>query len=183
MYARGGPRGGGRTLRKPVAFSQDRSASRTDGAEVRPYLPDQAAQMELAERHLCVQERCLKLIAVKHEVARQEQLLRRRCRWLRERWTEAWRCTPRCNPREPCSRLVLAQRLKARNPHSGPEKACMTCTAEDIIGGGSVPTVPVNQIVHRDLGEAVEGATHHVQAVRAASSRWRRLQRRGARQK
>ena len=34
-----------------------------------------------------------------------------------------------------------------------------------------------NQIVHRGLGEAVEGATHHVQAVRAASSRWRRLQR------
>ena len=60
---------------------------------------------------------------------------------------------------------------------------CMACTAEDIIGGGSVPTVPVNQIVHRGLGEAVEGATHHVQAVRAASSRWRRLQRRGARQK
>ena len=75
--------GVGRTLRKPVAFSQDRSASRTDGAEVRPYLPDQAAQMELAERHLCVQERCLKLIAVKHEVVRQEQLLRRRCRSLR----------------------------------------------------------------------------------------------------
>ena len=41
----------------------------------------------------------------------------------------------------------------------------------------------VNQIVHRGLGEAVEGATHHVQAMRAASSRWRRLQRRGARQK
>ena len=59
----------------------------------------------------------------------------------------------------------------------------MACTAEDIIGGRSVPTVAVNQIVHRDLGEAVEGATHHVQAVRAASSRWRRLQRRGARQK
>ena len=59
----------------------------------------------------------------------------------------------------------------------------MACTAEDIIGGGSVPTLPVNQIVHRGLGEAVEGATHHVQAVRAARSHWRRLQRRGARQK
>ena len=34
--------------------------------------------MELAERHLCVQERCLKVLAVNHEVVRQEQLLRRR---------------------------------------------------------------------------------------------------------
>ena len=58
----------------------------------------------------------------------------------------------------------------------------MACTAEDTIGSGSVPTVQVNQIVHRDLGEAVEGATHRVQAVRAANRRWRRLQRREARQ-
>ena len=173
----------GRTLRKPVAFSQDRSASRTDGAEVRPCLPDQVTPTALHERRGSIQVRCLTVLAAHHEVGHKVRLLRRRCRSLRERWTEAWRCTPRCNPREPCSRLVLAQRLKARNPHSGPEKACMACTAEDIIGGGSVPTVPVNQIVHRGLGEAVEGATHHVQAVREASSRWRRLQRRGARQK
>ena len=78
---------------------------------------------------------------------------------------------------------MLAQRLKAWNPHSSPETVCMACTAEDIIGGWSVPTVPVNQTAHRGLGEAVEGATVCVQAMRAASSRWRRLQRRGARLK
>ena len=161
----------GRTLRKPVAFSQDRAPSHADAAEVRPCLPDQAAQMELAERHLCVQEWCLTVLAVKHEVVRQEQLLRRRCRSFRERWTEPCRCTPRCDPREPCSRVVLAQCLKARNPHSSPEKACMARTAEDIIGGGLVPTVPVYQIVHRGLGGAIEGTTHHVQAVCAANSR------------
>ena len=42
----------------------------------------------------------------------------------------------------------------------------------------SVPTLPVNQIVDRGLGEAVEGAAHRVQAVRAALSRRRRLPRR-----
>ena len=178
---RRGPPRGGSDLRKLVDLSQDRAPSHPDAAEVRPCHPDQAAQMELAERHLCVQERCLKLIAVKHEVVRQEELLRRRCRSLRERWTEAWRCTPRCNPREPCSRLVLAQRLKARNTHSGPEKACMTCTAEDINGGGSVPTVPVNQIVSRGLGEAVKGAIHRVHAICTTYSRWRRLERRVSR--
>ena len=69
-----------RGLRKVVAFSQDRTPSHPDAAEVRPCHPDQAAQMELAERHLCVQERCLKVLAVNHEVVRQEQLLRRRWR-------------------------------------------------------------------------------------------------------
>ena len=78
---------------------------------------------------------------------------------------------------------MLAQRLKAWNPHSSPETVCMACTAEDIIGGWSVPTVPVNQTAHRGLGEAVEGATHRVQAVCAITSRWRRLQSQRARQK
>ena len=171
------------TLTKVVDLRQDRTASRADAAEVRPCLPDQVTPTALHERRGSIQVRCLKVLAVHHEVGHKVRLLRRHCRSLRERWREAWRCTPRCYPREPCSRLVLAQRLKARNPHSGPEKACMACTAEDIIGGGSVPTVPVNQIVHRGLGEAVEGANRHVQSVRAARSRWRRLQRRGARQK
>ena len=96
---------------------------------------------------------------------------------------EALRYTPRCNPLEPCSHLAIIQRLKAKNPHSGPEKACMACTAEDIIGGGSVLTVPVNQVVDRGLGEAVEGAAHRLQAIRAAFSLWSRLQRLGERHK
>ena len=136
--------GVGRTLTKVVVLRQDRSASRTDGAEVRPCLPDQVTPTALHERRGSIQVRCLKVLAVHHEVGHKVRLLRRHCRSLRERWTEAWRCTPRCYPREPCSRLVLAQRLKARNPHSGPKKACMTCTAEDIHGAWSVPTVPVN---------------------------------------
>ena len=59
-------------------------ASRADAAEVRPCLPDQGAQMQLAEHHLCVQERCPNVLAVNHEVVRQIKLLRRRCRSLRE---------------------------------------------------------------------------------------------------
>ena len=35
----------------------------------------------------------------------------------------------------------------------------MACTAKGIIGGFSVPSLPVKQIVDRGLGEAVEGAT------------------------
>ena len=69
-----------RGLTFSVDLCQDRTPSHPDAAEVRPCHPDQAAQMELAERHLCVQERCLKVLAVNHEVVRQEQLLRRRWR-------------------------------------------------------------------------------------------------------
>ena len=72
-----------RTLRKPVAFSQDRSASRTDGAEVRPYLPDQVTPTALHERCGSIQVRCLKVLAVHHEVGHKVRLLRRRCRSLR----------------------------------------------------------------------------------------------------
>ena len=78
---------------------------------------------------------------------------------------------------------MLVQRLKARNLHRSPEKACMACTAEDFIGGVAMLTLPVNQVVDCGLGEAVEGAIYHVQAVRAVSSRWRRLKRRRPRQK
>ena len=172
----------GQILGNPVAFSQGRSPSHPDAAEVRPCLPDQVTPAALHERCGSHQERCLKILAVKNEVGHKVELLRRRCRSLRERWGEAWRSTLSCHPWEPCSCLVLVQRLKARNLHRSPETACMACTAEDTIGSGSVPTVQVNQIVHRDLGEAVEGATHRVQAVRAANRRWRRLQRREARQ-
>ena len=72
--------GVGRTLTFSVALRQDRTPSHADTAEVRPRLPTQAAQMELTERHLCVQERCLIVLEVKHEVVRKEQLLRKRCR-------------------------------------------------------------------------------------------------------
>ena len=72
------------TLTIVVALRQDRAPSHADAAEVRPRLPDQAAQMELAERHLCVQKRCLTVLEVKLKVVRQEQLLRKRCRSLRE---------------------------------------------------------------------------------------------------
>ena len=59
----------------------------------------------------------------------------------------------------------------------------MACTTEGTIGGFSVPTLPVNHTVDRDLGEAVEGAAHRVQAVCAALRRKQRLPRRKSRQK
>ena len=70
--------GGG--VRKRVAFSHNRAPSHADTAELRPCHPEKVAQTELAELHLCVQERCLKLLAVKHEVVRRLELLRRRWR-------------------------------------------------------------------------------------------------------
>ena len=67
-----------------VTFSVDlrhnRAPSLADTAELRPCHPEKVAQTELAERHLCVQERCLKLLVVKHEVVRHLELLRRRWR-------------------------------------------------------------------------------------------------------
>jgi hypothetical protein len=69
-----------RGLRKVVAFSQDRTPSHADAAEVRPCHPDQATTTALNERRSCGQERCLKLLAVNHEVVRRLELLRRRWR-------------------------------------------------------------------------------------------------------
>ena len=73
----------GRNLGNPVAFSEGRGASRTDGAEVRPYLPDQVTPTALHERCGSIQVRCLKVLAVHHEVGHKVRLLRRRCRSLR----------------------------------------------------------------------------------------------------
>ena len=67
-------------LGKLVAFSQDRTPSHPDAAEVRPCHPRPGSPVELDERYRRVQERCLKVLAVNHEVVRQEQLLRRRWR-------------------------------------------------------------------------------------------------------
>ena len=77
---RRGPARGGPDLRKLVDLSQTRAPSLADAAELRPCHPEKVAQTELAERHLCVQERCLKLLAVKHEVVRRLELLRRHWR-------------------------------------------------------------------------------------------------------
>ena len=77
---RRGPARGGPDLRKLVDLSQTRAPSHADTAELRPCHPEKVAQTELAELHLCVQERCLKLLVVKHEVVRHLELLRRRWR-------------------------------------------------------------------------------------------------------
>jgi hypothetical protein len=69
-----------RGVRFSVDLSHTRAPSHADTAELRPCHPEKVAQTELAERHLCVQERCLKLLAVKHEVVRRLELLRRRWR-------------------------------------------------------------------------------------------------------
>ena len=66
----------GQTLTKPADFCQGRTAYHADAADVRPCLPKVCAQMQLNERHLCVQERRSELLAVKREVVRQLQLLR-----------------------------------------------------------------------------------------------------------
>ena len=57
-----------------------RTPSHPDAAEVRPCHPRPGSPVELDERYRRVQERCLKVLAVHHEVVRQEQLLRRRWR-------------------------------------------------------------------------------------------------------
>ena len=81
ISCREGPAGGelSESLGKLIAFSQARAPYHTDAAEVRPRLPNLGAQMELAERHLCVQFRRSELHAVNHELVRQLQLLRCRC--------------------------------------------------------------------------------------------------------
>ena len=76
--------GVGQTLTKVVDLRQDRSPSRADAAEVRPCLPDQVTPTALHERCGSHQERCLKMLAVKHEVGHKVGLLRKRCRSLRE---------------------------------------------------------------------------------------------------
>ena len=76
---REGRTGVSESLGKLIAFSQARAPYHTDAAEVRPRLPNLGAQMELAERHLCVQFRRSELHAVNHELVRQLQLLRCRC--------------------------------------------------------------------------------------------------------
>ena len=76
--------GVGQTLTKVVVLRQDRTPSRTDSADVRACNPRPGSPVELDERYRRVQDRCLKVFAVNHEVVRQEQLLRRRRRSLRE---------------------------------------------------------------------------------------------------
>ena len=72
--------GVGRSLGRLVAFSQDRAPSLADTAELRPCHPNHATTTALNERRSCGQERCLKLLAVKHEVVRHLELLRRHWR-------------------------------------------------------------------------------------------------------
>ena len=67
-----------RGLTFSVDLCQDRTPSHPDAAEVRPCHPRPGSPVELDERYRRVQERCLKVLAVNHEVVRQEQLLRRR---------------------------------------------------------------------------------------------------------
>ena len=77
---RRGPPRGGSGLTFTVDLCQDRTPSHPDAAEVRPCHPDQATTTALNERCSCGQERCLKLLAVNHEVVRRLELLRRRWR-------------------------------------------------------------------------------------------------------
>ena len=118
------------SLRKLVAFSQDRTRVHTDDAEVRPRLPDQGSPTALQERRGRIQEWCPTVFAVHHEMYHKEQLLRHRRKLLRERWIEAWRCTPRRPPRQPWTHLMLAQYQHTRDPPIGPAEACMAFTAE-----------------------------------------------------
>ena len=67
-----------KTLGKLVDFSQARAPSRTDAAEVRPCLPKVCRPMERNERQGTVKERHPELLAVRCEVVRQLELLRRR---------------------------------------------------------------------------------------------------------
>jgi hypothetical protein len=66
----------GQTLRKLNHFSQGRTASHADAADVRPCLPDPVRPQELDERQGTHQERRSELLAVESEVVRQLQLLR-----------------------------------------------------------------------------------------------------------
>ena len=69
-----------RGLTFSVDLRQDRAPSHADTAELRPCHPNPATTTALNERRSCGQERCLKLLAVKHEVVRRLELLRRRWR-------------------------------------------------------------------------------------------------------
>jgi len=69
-----------RGLTFSVDLRQDRAPSHADTAELRPCHPNHATTTALNERRSCGQERCLKLLAVKHEVVRRLELLRRRWR-------------------------------------------------------------------------------------------------------
>ena len=64
----------GRNLRNPVAFSQDRSPSHPDAAEVRPCLPDQVTPAALHERCGSHQERCPCRAPLDHESMSSENL-------------------------------------------------------------------------------------------------------------
>ena len=69
-----------RGLTFSVDLRQDRAPSHADTAELRPCHPNPATTTALNERRSCGQERCLKLLAVKHEVVRRLELLRRHWR-------------------------------------------------------------------------------------------------------
>ena len=69
-----------RGVRFSVDLSHTRAPSHADTAELRPCHPNHATTTALNERRSCGQERCLKLLAVKHEVVRRLELLRRRWR-------------------------------------------------------------------------------------------------------
>jgi hypothetical protein len=66
----------GRNLGIRLVFSQARTPYHAETADVRPCLPKVCAQMELNERHLCVQVRRLELVVVSQEVVRQLELWR-----------------------------------------------------------------------------------------------------------
>ena len=72
--------GVGGDLRKLVDLSQTRAPSLADAAELRPCHPRPGSPVELDERYRRDQKRCLKLLAVKHEVVRHLELLRRHWR-------------------------------------------------------------------------------------------------------
>ena len=69
-----------RSLGRLVVLSEGRTPSLADAAELRPCHPRPGSPVELDERYRRDQERCLKLLAVKHEVVRRLELLRRRWR-------------------------------------------------------------------------------------------------------
>ena len=69
-----------RGLTFSVDLRQDRAPSLADAAELRPCHPRPGSPVELDERYRRDQERCLKLLAVKHEVVRRLELLRRHWR-------------------------------------------------------------------------------------------------------
>ena len=59
-----------RSLGRLVVLSEGRAPSHADTAELRPCHPRPGSPVELDERYRRDQKRCLKLLAVKHEVVR-----------------------------------------------------------------------------------------------------------------